>query len=102
MPTYHLQVYGYLWSGPTAVYSYTVPADKVEKLLNAHEADCQTKACAGDFAALLDWRLVREDVAYERTASPPILRRIDTYRTLRGFRNGMRPSRFYRLANDRR
>lgn len=26
-------------------------------------------------------------------------RRVDTFKTLRGFRNGMSPRRFYRLAN---
>lgn len=89
--TYHIEVYGHLWSGPRAVYSYTVPAPV--------DDDAAAKRAAGDFADLIDWRLVEHSCAYEQTKSPPILRQIDTYKTLRGFRNGMSPGRFYRLAN---
>lgn len=98
---YHLEVYGYLWSGAKSVYSYQVDtgialalADRTRKY-----SDDDAAKCAGDFSSLIDWRVVKHTFEYERTRSPPITRRIDTYRTLRGFRNGMTPQRFYRLAN---
>lgn len=89
--TYHLEVYGYLWGGGKAVYSYVIPA--------AIKADEEANRAAGDFESLIDWRLVENTCTYERTSSPPITRRIDTYRTLRGWHAGMTCKRFYRLAN---
>ena len=87
----HLQIYGYLWSGPRAVYQYTIPAPIT--------SDIEAKRHAGDFESLIDWRLVSESNAYEDTGHG-LSRRIDTFKTLRGFRNGMTPRRFDRLANQ--
>jgi hypothetical protein len=85
-----LEVYGYLWSGPRAVYSYNV-----EK---APTTDQEAKVYAGDFQSLIDWRAVETSYSFERI-SRDVSRRIDTHKTLRGFRNGMTPRRFYRLAH---
>lgn len=90
METLTLEVYGHLWSGPRAVYSYTV--DK------APVTDQEAHRRAGDFASLIDWRVVKNTCTYEK-AGRGLLRRIDVFKTLRGFRNGMTPRRFYRLAN---
>ena len=87
---YTLEVYGYLWSGPRAVYSY--------RTKTAVESDAAAKQIAGDFSSLIDWRCVRCTSFYE-SLSRGISRRVDEYKTLRGFRNGMSPRRFYRLAN---
>ena len=93
---YHLEIYGWAWGGFKATYSYIVTAENAEAL---RTGAIDPERCAGDFEHVIDWRLVRENCTYERTASPPITRRIDTFLTLRGFRNGMSPRRFYRLSN---
>lgn len=91
MLQYTLEVYGYLWSGPRAVYSYNVQEPV--------KTDQEAKRHAGDFESLIDWRLVECSTIYEKSA-PNLSRRVDQYRTLRGFRSGkMTPRRFYRLAN---
>ena len=88
--TYTLEVYGRLWSGPRAVYSY----DCQQPITS----DTDAARRAGDFESLIDWRCVRCTTTYEKVRAN-LSRRIDEYRTLRGFRAGMRPRRFYRLAN---
>lgn len=92
--TLHLEVYGRAWGGFRAFYSYTIPEATPISSIEANP-----ERFAGDFEQVLDWRLVQETNAYERTSSQPITRRIDTFRTLRGFRNGMTPLRFYHHAN---
>ena len=91
MLTIHLEVWGYLWSGAKAVYSYTPKA-------TAEEVIADPKRFASDFASLLDFRVVQESNTYEQIGHC-LTRRIDTFKTLRGFRNGMKPNRFYRIAN---
>lgn len=86
--SYKLEVYGHLWQGCRAVYSYS-PDHKIE-------TDAEAEREAGDFASLIDWRLLEvthEDHHTKR--EDVIIRRV---KTLRGFRNGMTPARFYRLA----
>lgn len=90
---YTLEVYGSLWSGQRAVYSYSLDSCTAVALIKAETV----KERAGDFEAVIDWRLVEHASTYEK--SPPITRRVDTWKTLRGFRNGMTPKRFYKLAN---
>lgn len=86
---YSLQVYGWLWDGSKAVYSYTLS----EPFGSSDNKSAELAAV--DFQALIDWRLVKCTHEYEKN------RRIDTYKTLRGFRNGMSPARFYHLVNMR-
>ena len=85
-----LEAYGYLLSGSRAVYSYVVQAPV--------NSDAEAWRAAGDFESLIDWRCVRCSTKYEQ-AGHGLLRRVDEYKTLRGFRAGMTPRRFYRLAN---
>jgi hypothetical protein len=86
---YHLEIYGRTWAGFKAVYQYPGAADITAE---------NVKRFAPDFAEVLDWRLVRAEHRYGAIGRG-LSRRSDTYRTLRGFRNGMTPQRFYRLAN---
>jgi hypothetical protein len=86
----HLEVYGHTWGGARAVYSYAPKASAAEVIANP-------SLYAGDFASLIDFRVVEETNTYE--GKGVIRRRIDTFKTHRGFRNGMTPRRFYRLAN---
>lgn len=96
MAYYHLEVYGRAWGGFRAVYQYTVTKERADAMI----ADGKPSGLdAGDFESIIDWRLVEETNMVERTKSPPITRRVDTFRTLRGFRAGMTPKRFYCLAN---
>lgn len=89
--TYTLEVYGYLWSGGAAVYSYNIGAPLI--------SEAEAKAAAGDFESLIDYRVVRCTTTYEKMRGG-LLRRCDVWKTLRGFRSGkMTPRRFYRLAN---
>lgn len=90
--TLTLEIYGYLWSGPRSVYSYSLPPGTTV-------TDDNVKRFAGDFESVLDWRLIRTTHSYERKSSG-LFSRTDLYKTLRGFRNGMTPQRFYRLANS--
>ena len=78
--TYHLQVYGIAWGGFKAVYQYPAGSARAMILKGLEKPTCLD---AGDFQEILDWRLVEET--------------IDTFKTLRGFRNGMNPGRFNRL-----
>lgn len=87
----HLEVYGNTWGGFKAVYSYTPQALAVEII-------AKPESFAPDFINLIDFRVVEETNKYEHVARG-INRRVDTFKTLRGFRNGMTPTRFYRLAN---
>lgn len=89
---YSLEVYGVTWGGFRSCYSYTLSRDTAEAILS-HGDDTFTRRSCGDFSDLIDWRLVKCTHEYEKN------RRTDTYKTLRGFRNGMRPTRFYRIAN---
>lgn len=85
---FHLQIYGRTWSDRKAAYQYS--------LETPIKTDKEAQQAAGDFASVIDWRLVEETNAYEHI-SHGIARRIDTLKTLRGFRNGMNPQRFARL-----
>lgn len=91
--TYTLEVYGRTWEGCRSVYPYRLMAP-----VFTEEA---VKRAAGDFAEVIDWRLVEHSTTYEtlRSARYSTKREIHTHRTLRGFRNGMTPGRFQRLAN---
>jgi len=88
----HLQIFGYTFEGFKAAYQYTPKA-------SAADVMAFPARFAGDFASVIDWRLVEETNEYERTSRPPITRRIDTFKTLRGFRAGMTPRRFDRIIN---
>jgi hypothetical protein len=92
--TYHLQVYGTTWGGAVSVYEYTITRNDADSLLAQH---ADPEAFAGDFQNVRDWRLVSESTLYEGTHT--IKRRIDTFKTLRGFRSGMTPKRFHGLLN---
>lgn len=92
MADYTLEVYGTVWGGFKSVYSYTISAERAQALIaNKPDED------APDFADVIDWRVVQSTYEYEGKGA--IKRRIDTHRTLRGFRNGMTPRRFCQLAN---
>ena len=85
-----LRVYGRLWSGPRACYQYnvaTAPAD-----------DTAARRMAGDFESLLDYHVVQATHAYE-PAGAGLLRRVDSYKTLRGWRNGFSNRKYDRAVN---
>jgi hypothetical protein len=86
--TITLEIYGVLWCGARAMHSYNIPAPIT--------TDEEAKRHASDFASVLDWHLVRSTCTYERTGT--LSCRIDERRTLRGFRHGMTPQRFYKLT----
>lgn len=88
---YTLQVYGFLWQGSRAVYSYRI----TEPQALALQGDSPNPLrLAGDFQDVLDWRLVR----CLRTLTNRNNTR-EHRKTLRGFRNGMTPARFERMFN---
>ena len=88
----HLRVYGATWGGGRACYQYSV--DK------APQTDQEAKRCAGDFESLIDWYVMEETNEYEDIGAG-ISRRIDTFKTLRGWRNGFSDARYNRIVNDR-
>ena len=88
--TYHLRVYGYMWSGPRACYQYT--------LQKPITTDAEAKQAAGDFESLIDWHLCQETNEYV-DAGRGLSRRIDTFKTLRGWRNGFSNRRYDRIVN---
>lgn len=92
--SYHLQVTGTLWSGGRACHQYSVTRADADSLLAQH---AEPEAFAGDFQAVHDWRLVSESNSYESAGR--IARRVDTFKTLRGFRGSMTPQRFSRMIN---
>lgn len=99
MTEYTLEVYGYLWQGSRAVYSYRIEEPQAFALTGPNG---NPNRLAGDFQDVIDWRLVRCVSTYERTGIASrsyITRRVDKYKTLRGFRAGMTPRRFYQMAN---
>jgi hypothetical protein len=95
--TVSLQVYGRTWEGFKAVYQYSLPSD-IATRAQADAIAAKAKSFAGDFSDIIDCRIVRVTHEYESRPGG-LYRRIDTYRTLRGFRAGMTPRRFYRLIN---
>lgn len=86
----HLRVYGVTWAGYRACYQYSV--DK------APITDQDAKRAAGDFQDLLDWHVCEETNEYESSGAG-LLRRIDTFKTLRGWRNGFSNRRYARAVN---
>lgn len=87
----NLLVYGRFWNGAHGVYSYTIdeaPADTDE-----------ASRLAGDFATVLDWKVIRSTTERQRVRSG-IDRTVATRKTLRGWRNGMRDERYCRLMFD--
>lgn len=90
--TLHLEFYGWAWGGFKGCYQYTIPPG-----IAAAEVIANPKRFAGDFESVIDFRVVEETNEYEGKGT--IKRRIDTFKTLRGFRNGMKPERFHRLIN---
>ena len=87
-----LEVYGHLWNGARATYTYKVGSARAQILKNM---DQPTTLDMGDFASVLDWRLTETTTVTERRGS--VVRHISTTKTLRGFRNGMTPTRFAAL-----
>lgn len=88
MSGYSLEIYGYLWQGCRGVYVYPLPA--------AITTDAEAIGAAHDFMYVLDWRLVKRwSTAHKKGRT---YHRCNYERTLRGFRNGMSPRRFNRLA----
>ncbi len=89
-----LQVYGFLWCGAKSCYQYSITREQCDMLLENENL----RAYSGDFESVLDWRLVKETCVYEKV-SGSVNRRIDTFKTLRGFSNGMTPQHFQRIIN---
>ena len=85
-----LRVYGHTWGGGRACYQYACN--------KAPETDAQAKSIAGDFESLIDWQVIEESNTYERL-SHGLSRRIDTFKTLRGWRNGFSNRRYNRIVN---
>ena len=85
-----LRVYGVTWSGGRACYQYNV--DK------APENDREAKSIAGDFESLIDWHVIQETNEYEQVGAG-LSRRVDTFKTLRGWRNGFSDRRYNRIVN---
>ena len=90
--TLHLEVYGRTWGGFKSVYQYSQHNATAQELID------NPGRFAGDFESVIDYRVVEETNEYENVGRG-LLRRVDTFKTLRGFRNGMTPRRFNRLAN---
>lgn len=86
-----VRVYGRLWSGARACHQYNVT--------DAPLTDAEAKRVAGDFESLIDWHVLEKTIEYERT-SRGSSRRIDTFRTLRGWRNGFTNKRYDRIVNS--
>lgn len=82
---YTLEVYGRLWDGAKACSYYSL-----DKIVSTYE---EASRVAGDFAQVIDWRLVKHDYSWSRQGRTSTL--IDTKTTLRGWRNGMTCQRFY-------
>jgi hypothetical protein len=91
---YTLEIYGYSWEGRRCVYSYRIEQAQALALQGPNP---EPRRLAGDFESVIDWRLVSCQSTYEGNRT--IKRGTDRYKTIRGFRNGMSPRRFYRLAN---
>lgn len=95
--TYHLEIFGRTYGGFKSCYQY--PLTELRALaLTLPGAEGPNTLDAGDFAEILDWRVVKETVEYV-TPRHGVFTRTDTFKALRGFRNGMSPRRFYRLIN---
>jgi hypothetical protein len=86
-----LQVFGHTWAGYRACYEYTVKTPPA----NNDEA----RHLAPDFQCLIDYRVVSETNEYEDLRSG-LFRRIDTFKTLRGWHNGMTNRRFAKIINS--
>ena len=86
----HLRVYGVTWVGSRSCYQYSV--DK------APQTDQEAKRVAGDFESLIDWHVIQETNEHECVGAG-ISRRIDTFTTLRGWRNGFSNARYNRIVN---
>lgn len=78
--TYHLQVYGFTYEGFRSCYQYTIN----EPIMPLSDV-AAVKRLAPDFESLIDYRIVKETNEYEPT-SRGLSRRIDTFKTLRGWR----------------
>ena len=85
-----VRVYGVTWSGGRACYQYNVA--------KAPENDAEAKRIAGDFESLLDYHVIQETNEYEQVGAG-FSRRIDTFKTLRGWRNGFSDRRYNRIVN---
>lgn len=86
----HMRVYGQTWGGARACYQYTiesVPADIAA-----------ASRVAVDFQQLFDYHVTQESNTYEHVGRG-ISRRVDTFRTLRGWRAGMTNRRYDRAVN---
>ncbi len=92
--SYTLQVYGFAWGGFRGTYSYTLDTGTALAIAGRKDpfASADAARCAGDFADLIDWRLIETSSQFERKGST--LRRVTVQKTLRGYRNGMTPARF--------
>lgn len=88
----HVRVYGYLWSGARACYRYS------QNITKAPKTESEAESIASDFASLIDWHVIEETNEYE-SAGRGLLRRIDTFKTLRGWRNGFSNRRYDRAVN---
>ena len=88
--TIHLRVYGRTWAGYRSCYQYTVEKPPT----NEREA----AQMAGDFQSLDDWHVCQESNEYEKVSSG-LCRRIDTFKTLRGWRNGFSNRLYDRIVN---
>jgi hypothetical protein len=88
MLTYRLEVYGVLWQGSRAACVYPVDAARAAVIRNYGNDEYPY---AGDFQAILDFRLVEISRTFKRQEFT------ERQKTLRGFRNGMTPARFRRI-----
>lgn len=95
--SYHLEIYGRTYAGFRWVYQYPLTAQRA-LAITALGAEGPNTLDAGDFAEIIDWRVVKETCEYS-APKHGVTQRTDTFKTLRGFRNGMTPARFSRLIN---
>ena len=85
-----LRVYGRIWNGSRACYQYTIT--------DVPKSDEEAKHLAGDFESLIDWHVIQETNEYEWDKFG-LARRVDTFKTLKGWSAGFTNRRYARMVN---
>lgn len=86
---YHIRVFGRLWGGGKSCYQYSTDRKP--------ENDFDPWSVVGDFESIIDYHICEERNSYERSGR--LFRRIQEFRTLRGWRNGFSDRKYNRLVN---
>ena len=106
----HFEVIGRTWEGRKAAYQYTTTANvpfwprRVARMVRDGLVRGDRRELPpsvpdmGDFACILDVRIIHEANAYESTRGG-ISRRIDTFTTLAGWRDSRSAKRYAKATN---